>query len=360
MIAIVYHTRRRITRGRVYFLYVKHGQRKIFPSGFSLCPSKPLLRSLLFLYFDQLLGLPIQFDQKSGEGGTDRAKGQAAHHERTAGAAASGGGGAAGVPGRDRTVPYRLRAAGPGGGDLLLLPAEALEVLRGPAGGQDYPARDAGELAGEAAGGGLRPQHGEFLSFGSERFLGLHRAPGVSVSGTTEGGGEASPAGAHPGGVLPPAADGQGYGQGADIPFNEGVRHGGASGAGPPGADGGGGSGGPGGLRAEPEAADLNGAEVLTEGAAKLCGARGDPVGAGVSDEGRQADAPDVYLRGDEAGVRGGAADGWAGESEGAEEAVSVQQSSGRKQHCAAGGAGAGEAAGAGAVIHWVGRSKID
>ena len=178
-----------------------------------------------------------------------------------------------------------------------------MEVLRGPTGGQDHPPRDAGELAGEAAGGGLRPQHGEFLSFGSERLSGLHRAPGVSVGGPAEGGGEASSAGAEQGGVLPPATDGEGDGKGTDLPFDEGVRHSGDPGAGPPGADGGGGSGGPGGLRAEPEAADLDGAEVLTEGAVKLCGAQRDPVGAGVPDERRAANAPDVHLRGDEAGV---------------------------------------------------------
>ena len=328
---------------------------RFFLLAFSFAPPKSCHAACLFSILTDFFGPLYNSTRNQRKGGRARAKGQAAHHERTAGTAASGGRGAAGVPGRDRAIPHRLWAAGPGGGDLLLLPAEALEVLRRPAGGQDHPSRDAGELAGEAAGGGLRPQHGEFLSFGGERLLGLHRAPGVPVSGTAKGGGEASPAGALPGGVLPPAADGQGYGQGADIPFNEGVRHGGASGAGPPGADGRGCTGGACGLRAEPEAADLDGAKVPAKGAFELCGAQRDTVGAGVSDEGRAADAPDVYLGGDEAGVRGCAADGWAGESKGATEVVSVHQGCGGKQHRPAGGAGLGEAVGAGAAVRWLG-----
>ena len=72
----------------------------------------------------------------------------------TAFAAASGGGGRGGChSGRYPAFPHRLRGVGPGGGDGTVLPAEADEVLPGPAGGQDHPAGQSEKVAGEAAEG---------------------------------------------------------------------------------------------------------------------------------------------------------------------------------------------------------------
>ena len=70
--------------------------------------------------------------------------------------------------------------------------------------------------------------------------------------------------------------------------------------------------------------ADADRSEVLAAGAFELCGAQWYTIWSNLSNKGWQADAQDLYLRGDEAGLRGGEDHRWKRKSKVLEKAVFI------------------------------------